>query len=599
MPERLRQLVSVQMERAPRREQHLLEAASVAGFEFSTAEVAAALAADEITTEEQCEQLARRQQFLRPAGVSEWPDGTVAARYGFRHAVYQSLWQERVKAGRWRRYHKQIGERKEAAYGDRAGEIAAELALHFEQGRDYRRAVHYYQAAGNRACQRSGNIEAISHLSKGVTLLQRLPDTQERTQQELMLQITLGVPLQNTKGYAAPEVGRSYTRAWELCQQLGEAPQLFSVLRGLSGFSIMRGEYQTALKLGEQMLRLAQSIQDSALLLEAHHELGHVWYSLGELGPAREHLEQGIALYDLQQHHSHAFLYGQDPGVSCHIYAAYVLWYLGYPDQALKRIQAVVKLAQELSHPLSLVQAHHSVAVVHLNRREAPAVQGHAEAEIALAIEQGFRQFWAWGTIRRGWALVQQGQGEEGLSQLQEGWAALQATGARMTQALFRATLAEAYGVVGRTQEGLAVLTEALAIVHKQGDRINEAELYRLEGELTLQQSRASLGQVQDKSQASQNRSKVPNTQPPTPSTQAKAEGEAESCFLKAIAIARQQQAKSLELRAATSLARLWQQQGKPHEARTALAAVYNWFTEGFETKDLQEAKALIEELSC
>lgn len=322
-----------------------------------------------------------------------------------------------------------------------------------------------------------------------------MPDTPERARQELTLQLTLGVPLQNIKGYAALEVGHAYTRAWELCQHLEETPQLFPVLRGLCAFYITRAEYQTAQELGEQMLRLAQSVQDSALLLETHHVLGHVWYSLGELVPAREHFEHGIALYDPQQHHSHAFRYGLDPGVSCLIYAAYVLWYLGYPDQAVKRIQEVVKLAQELAHPLSLVQAHHSAAVVYLNRREAHAVQEYAEAEIALAIEQGFRQFWAYGTIRRGWALVQQGQGEEGLTQLHEGLAALRATGAQMTQALFLATLAEAYGTVGRTEEGLAVLTEALEIIDKMGDRVNEAELYRLKGQLTLQ-SKTSLGQV-------------------------------------------------------------------------------------------------------
>jgi predicted ATPase len=217
IPERLRQLVSVQMERLPSREQRVLEAASVAGFEFSAAEVAAGLTADDVATEEQCERLVRQQQFLRPAGVSEWPDGTVATRYEFRHAVYQSLWQERVKAGRWRRYHQLIGERKEAAYGERANEIAAELALHFEQGGDYRKAIRYYHQAARTALTRSANAEAIAQLTKGLTLLERVPNILERPKQELALRITFGDVLRQAKGFGAPEVEQAYARAQALC----------------------------------------------------------------------------------------------------------------------------------------------------------------------------------------------------------------------------------------------------------------------------------------------------------------------------------------------------------------------------------------------
>src|SRR5262249_54018268 len=241
--------------------------------------------------------------------------------------------------------------------------------------------------------------------------------------------------------------------------------------------------------------------------------------------------------------------------------------------------------------------AHHSMAVVFLDCREARAVQEEAEAEIALATEQGLRQFWVWGTIRRGWALVRQGQGSEGLAQLQEGWAALQATGAQMTQALFRATLAEAYGRAGQTEEGLAVLTEALESVDKLGDRVNEAELYRLKGELTLQ------SQVQGPRLSKKGRVGTAHRNGTVAEAATVGEAhptrgeEAEPCFLKAVEIARKQQAKSLELRAVVSLSRLWQRQGKKKEAHERLAEVYNWCTEGFDTKDLQEAKALLDEL--
>jgi predicted ATPase len=270
------------------------------------------------------------------------------------------------------------------------------------------------------------------------------------------------------------------------------------------------------------------------------------------------------------------------------------LWSLGYPDQARKRSLEALALAQELSHPHSLAAALDSASLVHQSRQEWQTAQEQAESMIALSREQGFAFFLAIGAIRLGRALVEQGQHEEGITQTRRGWAAVQATGAESPRPYVLSQLAEAYGKVGRTGEGLALLAEALNAVNKTDARWGEAELHRLKGELTLQQSRASLGQVQDKSQASQNKSEVPNTQHPTPSTQV----EAETCFLKAIAIAQKQQAKSWELRTATSLARLWQSQGKSQAARELLAPIYGWFTEGFDTKDLKEAKTLLEELA-
>jgi predicted ATPase/DNA-binding winged helix-turn-helix (wHTH) protein len=575
VPENLQQLIEQQIERLSPEAQRLLEVASVAGAEFSAAVVAAGLEAEIDAVEEQCEELARRGHFLRASGTAEWPDGTVAARYGFLHALYQEVLYHRLTARRRQRLHQQIGEREERGYGEQAREIAAELAMHFEQGRDYRRAIQYLQQAGENASRRSAYAEAINLLTKGLELLKTLPDATERTQQELSLQIALGPALMATKGYAASEVERAYGRARELCRQVGETPQLFPVLLGLWRFYNARTEYQPARALAEQLLTLSQSGQDRALLVGAHHALGTTLYFLEEFVPARAQLEQGIALYDPQQHHFLAFLYGQDPGVACRCYASVILWNLGYPDQALKRSQEALALAQELSHPLSLAVALYWAFGVRSLRGEGQAAQERAEALMTLSREQGFPLWLALSTFWRGRVLVEQGQGEEGIAQMHQGLAAYRATGARYGQSVLLLRLAEACGKAGQREEGLNMLAEALAAVHETGEHFSEVELYRLKGELLLTQEGY-------RPQAIGHREKI---------------AEAEECFFKAIEIARRQSAKSLELRAVMSLARLWQQQDKKENARQMLAEIYNWFTEGFDTKDLQEAKALLEEL--
>jgi predicted ATPase len=304
---------------------------------------------------------------------------------------------------------------------------------------------------------------------------------------------------------------------------------------------------------------------------------------LGELAPSREHNEQAMALYDPQQHHSLAVLYGQDPQVSS-LAAAGTLWQLGYPDQALKRSQEAVTLARALSHPFSLAFALNLAAETHQRLREGQLAQARAEAATTLSTDQGFAHLLLWGNILRGWALAEQGQGEVGVAQIRQGLDAWRAAGAEIERPHFLALLAEAYGKMGQTEEGLTVLAEALTQVEKTGERYYEAELYRLKGELTLQKSQASGAKFQVESGSGF------GVQSP--------ESEAEACFQKAIEIAQRQQAKSWELRAVMSLSRLWQNQGKKDEARQLLAEIYGWFTEGFDTKDLQEAKALLQELT-
>jgi predicted ATPase len=509
------------------------------------------------------------------------------ARYLFKHALIQdAAYQSLLKSTR-QQYHLQIAQALEDRFPE-TREIQPELlAHHYTEAGLIAQAIPYWQQAGQRAIGRSAHVEAIAHLTRGLELLTTLPDTPERIPQELLLQITLGVSLIASRGWAAPEVGKVYTRAQELCREMGETPQLFPVLWGLWVFYFVGAEHKTARELGEHCLSLAQRQRDPALLVEAHTALGSTLFFLGEFAPARAHEEQAAAFYDPQQHHSLASLYGgTDPGVICLSYAAWALCFLGYPDQALKRAHDTLTLAQGLAHPFSMGMALNHAAWLHQHRREGQLTQERAEAAIVLANEQGFPYWVAEGTILRGWALAEQGRGEEGIVQVRQGLAAYRATGAELAWTNWLALLAGAYWKVGQAEEGLSVLAEALIAVDKSGERFYEAELYRLKGELTLQKFQVSSSKFQV----------PPSPQPLTPNPQA--EAEAQACFHKAIEIAHRQQAKLLELRAVTSLSRLWQQQGKREDARQMLAEIYNWFTEGFGTKDLQEAQALLQELA-
>lgn len=489
-PASIRQFIEQQVERLSGAEQEILAAASVAGMEFSAATVAAGLAPAGpafAEVEQHCATLARREQFLQPNGEEEWADGAVASRYRFLHALYQETLYARVTAARRVDLHQRIGAWKEQGYAGRAGEMALELAVHFEQGRDDGRAIQYLGAAAQTALRRRAPAEAIAHLTHALTLLKRLPDTPERAQHELSLLIALGVPLLMTKGYAAPEVEQTYTRARELCRQLGARPQLFPALHGLWVFHEVRGDLPMARALGEEMLTLAQSEQSPALLLQAHHVVGETLYLQGELAAARAHLEQAIALYDAQQHDALGLLYGLDPGVVSLSYAAWTAGLLGYAEQALTNVQQALTLARQVAFPLSSGVALIAAAAISQARRDAHTVQEQAEAAIALATEQGLPLLLARATIWRGWALTSQGRGEEGIAQIQQGLSASRTMGATAGFPYFLALLVEAYAATGQRAEGLRTLSEALRLAHTTKERHYEAELYRLKGELLLQ----------------------------------------------------------------------------------------------------------------
>jgi predicted ATPase len=564
VPPRLRQLLDAQFERLTAAEQQGLEVGSVAGVEFVVASVAAGGPTPPEAVEAVCEGLARRGQFLEDRGLVEWPDGTVSGCYGFRHALYQEVVYQQMSAGRRVRCHQAIGARLEQAYGTRTHEVAAELAMHFERGRDSRRAVQYLQQAAENAAQRHASHEVIALLTKGLELLAPLPETPARAQQELALQIALGPALIATKGTAAPAVEQAYARARVLCAQVEETSQLVPALRGLCWFYTTRGALVAARELGEQLDRLAQHEAAPTSRLEAHDAFGVTLFYLGDYAMARAHLEQGIALIDPATQRALALRHGVAPGVRCLATAANALWCLGYPAQAIQRGQEALALAQTLPHPHSLAYAQQAVLFLYHHCRDVAAMQAQAAALLTLATAQEFPLYVGWGTWWQGWVRTVQGQEAAGLAQMQRGMAAILATRQTLSRPLCLLLLSEVARYTGQVAEGRGWLAEAQAACEAsaRGDLL--AEVYRLQGELLL-------------------RHVVPEA------------AQAEAFFQQALTIARRQHAKSWELRAAMSLSRLWQQQGQRAEARALLAPIYDWFTEGFDTADLQEAQALLE----
>lgn len=573
VPEPLQQMLEQYLEHCSPAEQQVLEVGSVAGMEFSAATVAAGLGHDLLQVETCCALLARRKIWLESIGEQSWPDGTIAACYRFTHALCQEVAYSRVTAARRVHLHRRIGERLEAGYGARARDMAAELAMHFEQGREAPRALVYLRQAADKAQQRYAHAETIHYLRRALVMLETLPDTTERATHELAVHAALGPALMALKGYAAPEVVQAYSRAFALCSQVGDTRQRFDVLLGLCTFYQEKAELQTAQTLAEQLVSLAQRLHDPVCLLWAHSALGYTLYYQGELVQARAHMEESLELYLTHRPGADGFVF--DPGVDILGALVDLLYYLGYPEQALRRSQEAVTLARELGHPFSLAHALSFATRLHRWRGEHTEAQAAAEARLALCHAQGFTQEAAEELVWSGRELVQQGQVDAGLAQMRQGLETVRTTGAETRRPWLLTALARAYGQAGCVDAGLAVLEEALDIVEKTGKRLDEVGLYRTKGELLLH-----------KSQQSQDISRRALWL------------EAEGCFQQALAVARQQQARTFELRAAVSLARLWQQQGKPPAAHQLLAPIYAWFTEGLDTADLREARGVLAALA-
>ena len=563
IPATVQAVLAARIDRLAPTEKHLLQLAAVIGKEAPFALLAAVVELPEEALSHMLLQL-QSAEFLY-----ETRQGAQQI-YIFKHALTQEAAYQSLLQSARRQIHQRIAQ---ILVEDFASTVEAQpewVAHHYTEAGLIEPAVGYWQRAGQRAAERFANVEAIRHLTKGLEMLATLPETPQRIQQELRLRMTLGPALMAVQGYASPEVECIYARARILCQQAADTPQYFPVLRGLWQFYLLRAELQTARELGEQLLNLAQRAHDDTLLLEAHYTLGNTLNYLAELTTAQAHLEEGITLYDRQRHHTHALLYGQDPGVCCHAYTALTLWLRGFPDQGLHESHAALALAKDVAHPLSVAFALAFVNFLHFFRREMPLVQMGAESLITLAAEQGLTHWRAIGMMFQGWARATQDQGDAGLQQLCQGLAAWQATEAKGGGPYYLAMLAEVYTQDGQAEAGLGVLAEALALVNAGDERRHEAEIYRLQGELLLHKEGGAQHAILS----------------------------AETCFNKALDIARRQQAKAWELRSAISLARLRQQQGKRQDAYDLLAPVYGWFTEGFDTADLIDAKTLLDELA-
>jgi class 3 adenylate cyclase/predicted ATPase len=562
VPATVQAILASRIARLPPGEKELLQTLAVIGREFALSLVRRVVGGRKDGELERMLATLQRAEF-----IYEQP-ATGDTEYTFKHALTQEVAYNSLLIERRKQLHERAGQATELMFADRLDDHLDELAHHFARSDNVAKAVEYLQRAGQQALQRSAYADAINSLSAAIDQLQKCPDGPERIQREVLLQLAVGPALSAVKGYAAPEVERAFTRARELCERLGDPPELFPSLFGQWNVHLVRGVLRRAYELAEQVLQRAQSAHEPALLLCAQVALGDTTFWMGDFLSAREHMEMAAKVYDPERDRLLIFRYfGVDFGVMCQSYMAHSLWNLGYPDQALKHVNEALALAQRLSHPLSLAYAENFVAVLRQLGREARAAQGSVEGVIALCAEHGFTEVLAYATVIRGWELAQQGRNEEGIEQIQEGLAASRATGAELTRPSFLCLLAEACMETGRLDDGLSALTEALAAADEHENRCYEAEMHRLQGALLLRQHDSNAAQ-------------------------------ALSCFQRAIEIARRQSAKSWELRATTSLARLLAKQGRRDEARAMLAEIYVWFTEGFDTADLKDAKELLVELS-
>jgi class 3 adenylate cyclase/predicted ATPase len=484
--------------------------------------------------------------------------------YLFKHALVQDAAYATLLRFRRQQLHAAIAAALEREFSEIVAAQPELLAHHCTEAGLTQQAIDNWRRAGERAIEGSANPEAIAHLTRGLEILEHLPESPQRDETELAFQVALLTPLFAAR-FGSAEEERAAARALELSRRVTADPRsLFRALFALTMAYSVRGKIRIGLETAEQLLEVGKRLHDREPLGYAHHAMGNTLLWFGELGAAQEHLEKGIALYQPEWGRSSAFRYGFNCASNCSFFLGRVLWHLGYPDRALTCAEQAVAIAAGVSHPASRAGALSWAAALHQLRGEVGRARELAETDLALTTEEMLPFFRAHAIVFRGWALVAQGQREEGIALLREGLAAYRATGADLECSHWLALLAEAYCDIGKPEEGLRLIAEALEHVTQTGVVYYEAELHRLQGELH---------QLLDTDD----------------------EETAVACFRRAIEIAREQQAKSWELRAATSLARLWGKRGRRAEARDLLAPVYGWFTEGFDTADLTQAKALLD----
>ncbi len=492
------------------------------------------------------------------------------ARFKFSHELIRRTLLDGYSAARRQRLHLKIAEAIEQLHKNALPDHAEDLAYHLWHAglaADPQKTIRFLTLAGEQAVHRSAMLQASRHFKSALELIGAIPEGDERVQQELALQTSLGSALLATQGFSSLEVGRAFARARTLSQDMGETPELFRVVWGLWINYASRSEYAAAFEMAEQCLRLAQSSKDTGLLVEAYHALGVTCCIAGEFAKAIEHLEQAISHYDPIKHEHLRFVFGQDPAVACMFHAGWALWFLGYPDKAIKRNDESITLARRLNHPATLATAMAFGALPYQLCRDSRSVEELATEAIAVSTNNDSTYIKGFGLVLGGWARAQRKLTDDGIAKMRLGLDALRAVDAVLMLAYFSSLLAEVYGQIGQASQGLQVLNE----IDSSRDRYWVAELDRLRGELTLKQAGSARAR--------------------------EGEATAEECFRRALNTAHEQNAKSLELRAAVSLSRLLAAQGKRAEALTLMSEQYASFGEGFETQDLREARKLIAEL--
>ena len=486
------------------------------------------------------------------------------ATYRFKHALIQdAAYQSLLKSTR-QQHHQRIADVLESWFAEVVETQPELLAHHYTEAGLGAQAVPYWRAAGQRALERSANREAAVHVTKGLAVLGALPETVERSREELALQVMLGAALGATEGYQAVE--HVYARACELAREVGSTPEVFPALWGFWYSHLAQGHMSRARALAEEFVVLSEKQRDSLVLAVGLRMVANTAWWQGELVEAREHSKRGLSLYRFEQHRAGDVSYGQDSGVCCGWIGALSLWVLGYPDQAVQTMEKTVERARELAHPLSVAQTLLFSAQLSQLLRDPHSAHAYAEDSLSLCAEQGLGAYALWSLLPRGWALAELGQVSEGIADIRKALDGRLATKTGAVLPWFWALLGEAYGKAGQIEEGLAAVDQALHCVANNGEHLYEAEVYRIKGELVLAQEVADVEQ-------------------------------ADACFRRAVDVARRGHGKAWELRAAISLSRLRQQHGNREDARSILAPVFGWFTEGFETTDLREAKALLGEL--
>lgn len=481
VPQSVRSMIAAQFQRLGDDQQRVLEAASVAGVEFSAAAVAAALERDLVPVEQTCEELARHHRFLKSLGIDEWPDGTTATRYRFLHDLYHDVVYERMPAASRAVLHQRVGLRLEQAFGDRAPEEAATLAMHFETARDWERALVHLLRAGDSASRHYAHREAVHYLRRAQAALDKLPPGDRRAQ-ELQLLVSMGVNLQVTQGWAAPEVEKIYARATGMCEQSGQSPDdpaTFPIYWGIWVFHKVRSDLVRAEALAKRLLEMAESSGDTALLMQALQSMTITALCLGNPESACRYARQAEQLYE-PRHAGNTARFGQDPGVACLSFGSVALAIFGESEQEQQMSAKSLQLAREIRQPTSLAMALHFAAMLHQLRGDAARCGEFASEAIALAGEEGFSFWHAGAQVLLGWAQSVAECSTTAIERIQSGIDSWSATGSRTYEPYYLGLLADAQLRQGEHAQALRTVDSALDVVNKIGERLYEAALWQL-----------------------------------------------------------------------------------------------------------------------